>query len=573
MCNIPTLSKGLHNWEKFFHMMRDAENRGQWTNQPRLKRNFELYQRNRSEFAALCKPEDSGQQIALFLLNLIIKDPQPLENWEPRNRKEWALQCLACYLEQSCYWAAKQVWEQHSDCPWEDYFSMARCFVGDTDKLLGILTKYKPEDAVITTYVQKILVRTIKTEAEVGKFSNWRLLCETSQNELREALQIEGYREPQISWYLFVRQYFKQIYKMNKVKVPTRKTGQKWPQPDEDDFSETAESCNVEKSLSCAPHEVSVGLPFLDSKQVETWLNLCIKALRDYPQSINRHSSVEALQDQFGDTIEYQLLDNYSNSPLPALEESSRKRQVNTAFLAEIEILQVKVEQGIEKNILKPYHRNIPVLYYGIGLTHTQIAKKLGINQSSISRHLWKYYEGPLVEKLASLGKSPKWFQSKILQWLNKDYSSPVYSDLIQEALVEAVKQLELETRKVLNLRYFEKLTSSQISQRLCITELEVNQRIVKAQQGLEKSLFDELTKWHKSIVTSWLEKFWKTQIELVLGDASPWIVIDVSRVGKTLRDVLLDWISATMNINLDSEAELRKVDRLIDSLWVSPDE
>jgi len=562
---IPRLPKRPNNLDKFSTYMilldtQKGRTEIRWKSPPLLRRHLELWAQKDPEFAGLLDEQDGGNDVAVFLVNIAVNNPQPSADREQVNRKLLATECVAAYLEEQCYWAAIEVWEAQKERSWDEYIYIARDFVYDSDKILGVLKKYNHLNGALNAYVKPVLVRVIKNEVKVGKFSDWRLLSQTSKKYLKEALSAAGYQELYISCFLFVQHKFKHVYLINKIKASTRKRGDKWPQPNDEDFAETAAHCNADRQLSGASHEIAVGLPTLDGQQVKEWLKICIQALRYYPKSINLQYSLEALQEDSKDLIEDKSAIS-SIEWLSSTGETNLMQQVDGAFREEMKAIQARVEKGVQNNILQEYYRKMPVLYYGVGLTYTQLAEIFGVNQSNISRHLLKYYEKPLMDCLAEFKQSDEWVQTYVLEWLNTHYRFPLHSDLIQAALVEAIAKMESKYQEVLRLRYGEKMNSQQIAQRQGIIESEVDQTIDEAQQSLEKALFKAIGRWRKAIVKSWLEKFYLQEIELVVQSAFP----DGSTpTAEMLRDILLRWIRSTMNISIDGQYEVAKIDKLV---------
>ena len=570
MCNgsMPILPKRLNNLDKFSTYMividtQKGRTEIRWESQPRLKRYLKLCAQNEPEFAELLDEEKRENDVAVFLVNIAVNNPQPPADWEPVHRKLLATECVGAYLEEQCYWAAKKVWEEEQKRLWDEYIYIAKDFVYNADKLFGVLAKYKPQQTKLNTYVKQVLIKTIKNEAEVGKFSDWRLLCQNSEKYLKEALLRAGCQEPQISYLIFVREYFKKVYVLGKVKAQTRKKGETWPQPDDEDFWETATLCNANKQFSLAPHEVTVGLPTLDGQQVEEWLIICIQALRDYPKSINRQYYLEGLQEKSRDPIADKSAIS-SIEELSSTEGKNRMQQADGTFREEMKAIQARVEKGVQDNILQPSYRKMPELHYGVGLTHPELASIYQVHQSNITRHLLKYYENPLIEKLSGLGQSLDWVKPYVLEWLKKDYSCPLHSDLIQKALVEANAKLESEYQELLILRYGKKMNSQEIARQQGIIESEVDKKIDEAQQSLEKALLKAIGEWCKKYVKPWLKKFYLDEIESAVksefSDGS-------TPTAEMLQDFLLRWIRSTMNISLDKEKELEKIDKLVITL------
>lgn len=596
--DIPRLPERPNNIDKFSsYLMVDCRNGRlvlQWRYRWHLKRNFELYEDRDKEFAKLSSQSDKDRAIAEYLRKIALSKTAEI------NHQKLALEHLAAYFESSCYQAAKNVQSQSSDRVWEEYLCIARIMVYDLDNFAKILEKYAPtEGANLDTYIQSILEKTIKSELSVGKYSRWRLLSQKSDKELKESLQKNGCGQAQVAQYLFARKYFKQIYLINKVKNPSRQTGQKWPLPDLEDFQVAAQYYNAEKSLPSAPHEVSVSALTVTGEQIKQWMEICIEALQKYATNLINAVSIESLNESGIDILLKDSNQLNLDSDWDVVESNESEKLINqtdAAFQEEIENIKAKIEQRIQQCKLQNYHKKIPILYYGIGLTQTEIANILGINQANIGRHITNYYEIPLLEKLAAISQSSEWVKPYVSRWLTKDFSSPVHSDLIQATLVEAINKLMPKYREVLQLRYGQNLTENQISTRYCITELEVNQRINEAQICLETALLKVIEEWLNKYVKSWLYSFYKQDIYSALHSAlanlsrndreivnylyyqrrtavqtAQQLNLNEERVKEIiysikieLRGSLLRWIYENLDVSLEKESELAKVNRIV---------
>ncbi|MBD2183694.1 hypothetical protein H6S82_11285 [Planktothrix sp. FACHB-1355] len=593
--SIPRLPERPNNIDKFCTYLCIVERNGrmaiEWKDRLYLKRNLELYAAKAPEFANLCRQQDKGRGMALFWMNVALNEP---------HSAMLALEHLAAYFEASCYQAAKNVWQKSSDRPWEEYLDIARFMIYHKENFLKVLEKYDLERKVnLDTYIHEVLIKTIKSEAAVGRFSPWRLLYKKSEDELKEALKKDGQREPQISKFIFARKYFKKVYLINTVQNPARLVGQKYPAPDAEDFNEIAKCYNAEKLLPSAPHEVSASPGTVTGEQIKEWMELCIKALQRYCSNSINPVSIEVLN-EYGTEIKNEDSDPSNDAEWQsfwdAVESGDAVNRTDAAFREEMANIKVLVEKGIQQGKLQTSHQKIPLLYYGVGLTQTLIGKRLGINQTNIGRHLCKYYEMHLLKKLGEISQPTEWVKPYVSGWLVKDYTSPRHSDLIQAALVEALKKFIPEYREILQLRYGENLTERQISARLCINEAEVKQRICKAQCCLESDLLQVIAQWQDKYVKSWLYRFYKLTVYSVLESglinlseecqdvviysycqrrneqqtakqlnlAEHQVKEKLCLAQMQLRDTVVDWVQENLDISLDREAELSKVNIIL---------
>ncbi|NJK67694.1 MAG: sigma-70 family RNA polymerase sigma factor [Microcoleus sp. SU_5_3] len=454
--SIPRLPERRDNAENFSTCLVLATRNNRpalmWQNYAELQRNFELYKEQAPVLSQLCDRPDGIKSIAEFWRQIAIYDPSHIaQEWEPENRKTLALKHLASYFEKHCYHAARKVRSQSSNRPWEDYLCYARVFIYTADNLLKLLKAYNIcHQTYLDTYIQQSLIKIIKAESDIGKFSPWRLLVNKSDKELRESLQKYDYREPNISQFIFARKYFKQVYRLNKVNNPAiRKTGDKWPDADSEDFRAAAECYNAEKSLPSAPHEVSAGAN-ISGEQMQAWMKICITALQNYPKFINLPLSLEVLQEEDREGLfdESELdkanTDEVENSDKKAREPSDLSFRKQLASL-------------------KPDQHTILLLYYGAGFKQKQLELKLKLNQSSISRRLTTI-ERRLLEALVEVSEPDRWVAKYVVEWLQKNFRAPLRSDLIQAALVQATTELDSKEQEVLRLRYGQQVAEKNIA-------------------------------------------------------------------------------------------------------------
>ncbi|MCC3532505.1 MAG: hypothetical protein JGK21_31600 [Microcoleus sp. PH2017_22_RUC_O_B] len=346
------------------------------------------------------------------------------------------------------------------------------------------------------------MIKIIRSELGIGKFSPWRLLDTKSDIELREALQKYGHREPDISQIKFARKYFKQVYGLNKVNNPAiRQRGQKWPDADIEDFQAAAECYNAEKFLPSAPHEVSAG-GNISPEQMQSWMKICILALQYYPKFINYPQSLEELQEGGREVLldeseleKPRIYDERESSDTQALEQS---RLVDSAFCKKLETF-------------KPEQRKILLLYYGAGLKQKQLEDRLGIAQTSISRKL-KRMKIQFLEILGNLSQPHQRVDEYVVGWLQKDFRAPQRSDYRSAALVEAIGELEFQQQEVLRLRYGQKLAEEKIAARLGMNLLELAATISQAQHKLQANLIKLLSVWETKYVEIWMIDFHKPQ-------------------------------------------------------------
>ncbi|MEH1945140.1 MAG: sigma-70 family RNA polymerase sigma factor [Nostoc sp.] len=493
---LPILSSLQHLVHRFYMYMTVDNSIGrraiQWKPEPHLQRNIDLYKTQHEQFAALLHQKNE-QGLVQFWLDMALNNSPEKYNWEPENRIQKAWEHLSLYCEESCYRAASQVWKANQYKCWEEYIFFARCLVYNPLKFREILAKYDANVSPLYAYIIEVLRKTIKDEGAVAKFSKWRLLCKKSNKELKEALIRYGICEPEVSRFLFARTYFKQVYQFNKIQNPATRNGQRWLEPDSNDFQETAQYYNTEKLLAIAPHQVAVGKN-VTGEQLQGWMETCITALRNYPQSIAPSISLEVM-DGVSYTIESDegfYLEIEDSPP----EQKSLYQQTETVL--QHELLALNEDQ-----------KEILYLYYGLGWNQKQIAAKFAVTQGAIARRL-QTIERRLINAVYSLKQPPQWVTGYVKTWLNYNYETPDYSDLIHAALVTSVKQLNTQSQDLLRLCYGQKLDTNAISKQLHLPPDRVNELLLQTNCELEIALLKEIDIIIRKFLNFWLNKQYK---------------------------------------------------------------
>lgn len=482
-----------------------------WKSEPALKSNIELYKNRHKQFASLYNQPDRERGLVRFWLEMALHDQPPKEEWEPANRGQLALQHLTCYCESSCYSAAKQIGSRNQYLLWDESLYIAKCVIYDAVKFKQLLAKYDATQASLKTYVIVCLERAIQDEAtSTVKFSRWRLLDREKDKMLRAALERDGRREPEISRFLFARKYFKKVYQINKVQNPTKRTGSKWPEPDSQDFQEAAECYNAEKLLPSASHEVSTGAE-LAGEQLKNWMELCIAALQNYPnRSQPPHLAISLeVRRQAGQEIGAEESVGIWEPEWPGSVEAEESDKNQESLIS-------RAEEALQQQLLslKPDQQRILILYYGTGLTQKQLAASFGISQSALS-HRMSTIKMKLLKTLAGLSQPAQWVTEYVAGWLERDYQTPLHSDLIHAVLVEAIKKLDAQEREALRLFYGQQVGGEEMACRLGIAQPAVSEMLRSSKAKLEAALVKGIDKHIKQYVEIWLAKISRRLVEL----------------------------------------------------------
>ncbi|AFY80431.1 sigma-70 family RNA polymerase sigma factor [Oscillatoria acuminata] len=559
---IPTPPRRSPTVNQFATYLRSNHEGGRWVlewkTEPRLRRNIQLYIAQDPNFADLCDRSEDGRAVEQFWIALAL-DPLPPQGWEPPDRQQLAFQHLASYYEPICHQAARSIADKHSQILWEDALTIARIWLQKQDKLAEILSKYQPNGpAKFSTYLQEVLMRNIKSETDVGRYSSWRLLCKIADYKLAEALTFFNPGSPQVSQILLARKYFKQVYTANRINVASRRLGEIWPAPQPEDFTETAKFYNAHRCLPSAPVEVAANPPS-NAAQIESWMQSCLDALKYKIPEEHEPLSLEKWPEQQGLEIadpktesEDWILEQLSEGDCPDSPLSQLNR-IHELFEIELRGCRTILEVQLgDRRVLIDKDRILP-LKYGIGLTQHQIGELCGINQSSVNRKL-KTYKTRLLSVLTQLSQPEERAIDSVQGWLQKHFLSPNQTDLIAQALVKAIKTLKSEDRELLSLRYGQKLTVQQIGDRLEITTDQVQSRLNNIETQLHKCLFTTLGNWIKKYVDKWLDDFYKTALSHLFNQGFNSLSPEIQKILKLsyTHCVPLDQIAA--RVGLDQE-------------------
>lgn len=510
--STPKLPSRQNLIDRFSMYMIVENNQGfltiKWKTEPHLLSNIDLYKSRHNKFASLFNQEDNGRGLVQFWIDMALNDLPPKQEWEPEKRVQRAWQHLTVYCEETCYWVAKKlssdIWNDNKYQSWEEYLFFARCRIYDRNKFRDVLAKYNSNNS-LDTYITGVLINAVKDEAAVAKFSKWRLLHQKGDKELKEALVRAGRYEPEISRFLFARKYLKQVHQMNKIQNPTKLTRKKWQEPDSTDFVEAGKYYNSEKLLASAPHEVAIGAN-IAGEQLKDWMEICITALQNYPNSITPRVSLEALRETGWEAEpEDNLYILEQDLPTSGMEDSA----INPESLAN------KIEATLFPQLvsLKPEQQEILLLYYGFGLNQKQIADKFKVTQGAIARRL-QTIEIKLLKTVCELSQPPKWVTQYVAGWLVTNYQTPLNSDLIHVALVEAIKKIEPQEQEVLRLAYAQKLDEQIIANQLGISLPKLMDIIGKTKSKLEAVLIKEIDHLINKYLQIWLPKVSKAVIK-----------------------------------------------------------
>lgn len=498
MTQIPSLSNREKLIDKFSNYIQLENQRLNWCSDRHLVRNFKLYEEqlaNHEEFDTLAAIELVWVKI---WLDMALGRQQQIYSWEPENRQQLALKHLGAYCDSACYWAARAIASRYQNIDWEHCLYIARTSLWETDKIIPWINAFDIERASLSTYIQGRLLWHIQDRVSVGKISAWRSLYKVSEVKLKEALANQGIQEPELSYILFARKHFKQVYLIRKINNPNREKGQKWSAPDVDDFAEAAQTYNSERIHQTAPYEVFVSSSDISGNTVETWMKTAIEALYHYSPLSDSSLSLDSLTEAIGYEVPNEDSNNNSENTFATLdsvqeEQSNLQNQINLIWEKNLETLDIN-------------HRRVALLHYGFQWKQTRIGKYINSDQSSVSRHLTRIKKS-MLQSLGSIMNPEEWVENYVRRWLRFRYRTPEKSNLIHSLLSRVVRDLPPSTMQICRYYFGQGLDEQQVAESINISVYEVSERLQQIRGDLVKCLFKELEVWTEQLVKKWLPR------------------------------------------------------------------
>jgi DNA-directed RNA polymerase specialized sigma subunit len=434
---------------------------------------------------------------------------------------------LAYFDLERCY----LIWRNFHYLPFyaaksDTFYELTNEILCRADKLQKYLNKYNSQDvsgASIKTYIAAVLKNCIKEQLNFR--SGWHLLCDVDVSslrklnnagqKLRKALEKYGIREPNLSRYIFAWQYFVPVYKNNRLYNINRKKQQKWPEPEQLDFVETANCYNTQRFQPDAPLQASTGSD-ITPETIAKWMKICVEALQQ----------TEKFTEFSRDETDYEKQEEEIISwiPLESAEEPTNSlKQVEMVLLEELQKIEANLDK-IRSNIPSQFRRAVMPLCYSHQLAllnQEQLGNLLGIHQGTISRYISKYIETPLLNKLESFLADkfkPEFYLNSFLETrfdrLNAD-------NILDRFLLEALQSLSRESQQIIKLRYGQKISISEIMTRLeCqkdMSQKEIEQLLINAKNMLLQAFIEKTFDWRAEYIKAWLRNYYRNSIQSIL--------------------------------------------------------
>lgn len=296
------------------------------------------------------------------------------------NAESLAFMHLLAYLQEPCYWAAKNTMAKFSSTQYRlaDYFQMGIA------EVKRICNGFKPEKnpnlkAYATMAFPSLFKDILRQRQDADICTNYALLRKVTKKRFVEALKSAGLTPEEIARYKLAWKCFQTLYIQKQAGSIER-----LPQPSVELWSEIANLYNRERGQL-----VSAGRE-LDPETVEQWLNQTAVRIRAY-----LYPKVDSLDIPIlgSDSPGTRDLPELTSEPLMAkliTEENIQERQNQRDEIHNFLLFSLKK--------LTPEVQEILHMYYRHDLTQQEIAFRLGKQQVWVSRRLNKAREILLKE-------------------------------------------------------------------------------------------------------------------------------------------------------------------------------
>jgi RNA polymerase sigma factor (sigma-70 family) len=363
----------------------------QWISDTRLRRNFQQH-------SSQLSPALSEKAWSLYWY----------KKWQEAPDQRLPPQHLAAYLQEPCYWAAQKTCQRCADADYSlaDYFQIAS---SETDR---ILKGYNPTyGSSLQGYALVALGNVIKDylrkHRAIAVSSNWVLLRRTSNKCILETLQTTGLSPAEIEQYHLAWTCFKALH-TNPSQPQKSETTPPW--------SALSDLYNSQQpSAPLTPDQLKTRLT-----QLTRWIRgyLCppIASLNSIPSGQDQGE----LQDSLPNHHSLSLLDAAIETETETARQTSRQ-QIHHVLLTAL------AQQG-------PIDQQILSLFYQDNLCQQDLAQKMAMSQSTISRRLKKTESTLLAALLATLQTQGdnlpnptalKDISIALREWLQTHYRTP----------------------------------------------------------------------------------------------------------------------------------------------------
>ncbi|MCU0569448.1 MAG: sigma-70 family RNA polymerase sigma factor [Oculatellaceae cyanobacterium Prado106] len=321
---------------------------------------------------------------------------------------------LLAYLQEPCYWVAKQTLRKISD----SHFQVSDCFQVAIAHTHTVLRDFKADrGASLKTYSSmafaSLLRSDLRQRQEADLCTDLGLLRKVSKKRLMEALQAANLPPTTIQVCVQLWTCFKTLY------VPT--TSSKLPQADRPFWDRVADLHRQERSPSSSSNPRSGWT----GDRIEQQLSQCARWIRAY-----LHPAVASLNVPRSEEG-YELLDSLPDATLDdsLLSELIQQEEQQQRHSQQMQVQTVLVD-ALTK--LDAQSQTLLKLYYQQGLTQQQMMDAMQMSQATVSRRLAKARTALLSAMVewaqAIVNESPhpdliKGMSTALEEWLMVHYS------------------------------------------------------------------------------------------------------------------------------------------------------
>ncbi|PHV63278.1 hypothetical protein CSQ80_05955 [Cyanobacterium aponinum IPPAS B-1201] len=289
---------------------------------------------------------------------------QEFLEWLRDNQDNLKKKHLIAYLQESCFFATKKVYQRFKNCwnifTWQDYFQWANLLLASPTKLLAKYNqslRYK-----LTTYARSKIESQLIDRAYqyMGweRASDWGLLRQLKSGTRKKCLQIiGGLKDSDLEKYLLVWECFNVVYSSKTIKK-----NQKLPPPSANHFLKITQEYNF------IVKNKGANLPNINQEECNLIISNCIEFARQYcsPKILNSGEYTENLVDQVSVNVRE--------------EKELQKEEYNQVDTI---LTNAFYELDLSQKILFE-------LWKGLQLTQTEIAEIMGVNYGEFVREQYQ---------------------------------------------------------------------------------------------------------------------------------------------------------------------------------------
>ena len=340
-----------------------------WERDRRLERKLSALVEREPEFKRFWGKQDEYSLLVYFLQRWQSASSSQEKNQE----KPWLGHCIFAYLEAPRYRAARDRFHAYRNFEdpqqsWEYYLAIAGDVTLSPERVLKLLPKYNPATSSLETFwdfeLQNIIKEISHKETNEGKYSPWYKLKTASRKKLKDGLvEIVGVSQREVEAYILAREALYRVYS---------KLDNRWREPTAEDYQAGADYFNHHYAGECPTcHKV-------DRDWFEKAIATCLQALQ--PSYKICYFDEEYIGQGLEMSNSNEVTNGDAENPLDNLASQEWEEAIRQDIPAMTKALLGKLEEfsAEQKEILR--------LRYGMELRGSQIAERVGKNQSTISR-------------------------------------------------------------------------------------------------------------------------------------------------------------------------------------------